>query len=84
MAARSAAFSPHLARLHDATIPTTTGRVLAIEGLHFLADGEVLVGDGAAGDLLWRSQLSQLSECLSLDPAWVSAETAEAAFGAMA
>jgi hypothetical protein len=38
---------------------------LAVERLDFLADGEVLVGDGAAGDLLWRSQISQPSEYLS-------------------
>ena len=29
--------------------------VLAVEGLDFLGDGKVLIGDGAAGDLFWRS-----------------------------
>ena len=44
-------------------------RGLAVEGFDFLADGEVFISDGAAGDFLWRSQISQLSEFLLIaDP----------------
>jgi hypothetical protein len=35
---------------------------LAVEGVDFLADGDVLISDGAAGDFLWRTQVSQPSE----------------------
>ncbi|MFC0448938.1 hypothetical protein [Rhodococcus jostii] len=40
------------------------GLVFVVEGFDFLGDGEVLVGDGAVGDLLWRRQILELSECL--------------------
>ena len=41
------------------------GLILAPEGFDFLGDSEVLIGDGAMGDSLWRTQILQLSECLS-------------------
>jgi hypothetical protein len=41
-----------------------------IEGLDFLADGEVFVGDGAVGDPLWRSGVLELSEYLSGRCSW--------------
>jgi len=35
---------------------------LVIEGVDFVGDGEVFIGDGVVGDLLWRSQILELSE----------------------
>jgi len=35
-----------------------------VEGLDFLGDVEVLLGDGAVGDPLWRRRVLELSECI--------------------
>ena len=40
---------------------------LAVEGLDLAGDGEVLIGDGPAGDLYWRTRVFQPSECPSAD-----------------